>query len=210
MTDRIEFPLPADGIQRTLRDGTPVLLRPIRKGDAASFAAAFEKLSDVSRYRRFFTAMPKLPDGWAEMLTDVDHHKHRAWVVIDPAAEPLVDGDEGQGIAVGRMIVDDDDPTTAEAAITVTDAYQHQGIGRMLLDAIVSSAALNDIAHIRAVTLPENRGMIGLLRDLDAALDRSESDRDGVTYEIAVPPLGEADITEGALYEILRYAAEHT
>ena len=144
MSERLHFPLPAEGVHRTLRDGTIVLLRPIRASDKASLEESFERLSPESRYRRFFTAMPRLPAGWSENLTDVDHKSHRAWVVVDPNAPTKVEGADGLGVAVGRLVADPDDPSVAEAAFTVLDDYQQRGIGHLLLDAIVSSAALRN------------------------------------------------------------------
>ena len=204
---RLTIPLPDDGLHRTLDDGTAVLVRPIRPEDKASLEESFQRLSPRSRYRRFFSAMPKLPDGWAENLTDVDHTTHRAWVVVDPNAAPEGEGADGLGIAVGRMIVDPDDPTVAEAAFTVLDEYQGRGIGRLLLDAIVSSAALNGIERIRAETLRDNHGMIQLMKDLGSQRNESRSDHDIVSYEFDVPSIDDADITEGALYELLRFVA---
>ena len=207
MSERLHFPLPAEGVHRTLRDGTIVLLRPIRASDKASLEESFERLSPESRYRRFFTAMPKLPAGWSENLTDVDHKSHRAWVVVDPNAPTNVDGADGLGVAVGRLVADPEDPAVAEAAFTVLDDYQQKGIGHLLLDAIVSSAALNGIERIRAETMHDNHGMIDLMKDLGATKNPARTDHDLVCYEFEVPSIDDADITTGALYEIMRFVA---
>lgn len=207
MTPRLELPIPAEGVTRYLRDGTEVRLRPIRSLDKASLQESFERLSPRSRYRRFFTAMPKLPAGWAESLTDVDHRTHRAWVVVDPAGETTVADADGLGVAVGRLVTDPDDSSIAEAALTVLDDYQQRGIGRLLLDAIVSTAALIGIERIRAETMHENHGMIQLMKDLGAIKNPERSDHDLVCYELPVPALDDADIVDGAVYEILRYVA---
>ncbi len=206
---RLQIPIPHEGVTRVLADGTEVLLRPIRADDKDSLQESFDRLSPESRYRRFFTAMPKLPQGWAENLTDVDHRNHRAWVVIDPAGHTEIEGADGAGIAVGRMVVDPDDPTVAEAAVTVLDDYQHRGIGRLLLDAIVSTAALAGIERIRAETMTDNRGMIELMKDLGAHKNPDRTDHDIVSYELDVPSVDDADIIDGAIYEILRYTAAH-
>ena len=57
-------------------------------------------------------------------LTNVDYERELALVVLDP---------EGRGIiAVGRYAPSVDD-ANAEFALTVADAWQAKGIGRMLL-----------------------------------------------------------------------------
>lgn len=203
----LPVPIPHEGVSRILADGTQVLLRPIQPSDKAKLEESFARLSPASRYRRFFTAMPRLPAGWAEQLTDVDHRSHRAWVVIDPAADSEIAEPPGLGVAVGRLVVDPDDPTVAEAAVTVLDDYQQRGIGRLLLDAITSTAALAGIEHIRAETMTDNRGMIQLMKDLGAHKNPDRSDHDVVSYELDVPNVDDADIIDGAIYEILRFVA---
>ena len=47
----------------TLRDGARVTLRPIAPGDKPLLAASFERLSEESRYRRFFTTKNELVSG---------------------------------------------------------------------------------------------------------------------------------------------------
>jgi hypothetical protein len=44
----------------TLRDGARATLRPLAPEDTALVAATFERLSEESRYRRFFTAKNEL------------------------------------------------------------------------------------------------------------------------------------------------------
>ena len=47
----------------TLRSGDVVRLRQVRPGDAAALARAYANLGEQSRYRRFFTVMPELPES---------------------------------------------------------------------------------------------------------------------------------------------------
>ena len=46
-----------------LTDGTELTIRMLRPEHRAAFLAGFEGLSPESRYLRFFTAMPRLPDA---------------------------------------------------------------------------------------------------------------------------------------------------
>src|SRR5438093_5697566 len=48
---------------RRLADGTAVRLRLLRSDDRQKLLAAFDQLSAESRYTRFFTAMPRLPEA---------------------------------------------------------------------------------------------------------------------------------------------------
>ncbi len=199
---RWNLPLSPEGVIFELEDGRRFRVRPVRAADKDALQEAYHRLSPESRYRRFFTLMPHLPDHWATRLTDIDHDRHRAWAVFDPNAADHEDDEVG----VARLIVDADDPTTADAAFAVIDEYQGQGIGRLLMELIVSTAALNEISTVRAETLRENRSMIGLLRSFGAVKNADRSDPEVICYELAVPSIEQADITAGALYELLRLA----
>ncbi len=52
-----------------LRDGSAVLIRPVRSADAPLLADGFARLSDASRQMRFLTRKKRLspvwPAGWA-------------------------------------------------------------------------------------------------------------------------------------------------
>ena len=63
--------------QETLRDGTRVLIRPIRKEDAALEREFLERLSPESRAYRFLGQM-KVSDEMARRLTDIDRERDMA------------------------------------------------------------------------------------------------------------------------------------
>jgi hypothetical protein len=105
---RFELPLSPDGIEQPLADGGRVLLRPIRSDDADQLRAEFERLSERSRFLRFFTPMQPLPEGCVDRLSDLDHRTHRAWVAYDPDAPDATP--PGLGVVVARLVEVPDDP----------------------------------------------------------------------------------------------------
>ena len=201
-----ELPLPPTGFETELADGSPVRVRPIRPDDAPALKAAFEGLSDRSRYLRFFSYRKELGDQMLKDYTDIDHHLHRAWVVADPSEPSPVGTEEGLGIGVARLFATEEDPTVAEATVVVIDEYQRRGVGRLLLDLLASTAALWGVERIRFETLWENRGLRRLMGKIGATRHEALSDREVIVYEIPVKAES-GDITAGALYEILRWAA---
>ena len=62
----------------TLRSGDVVRLRQVRPGDVSALARAYANLGEQSRYRRFFTTMPKLPESTLKAAAKVDHENHEA------------------------------------------------------------------------------------------------------------------------------------
>lgn len=198
-----DLPLDPDGVCGTLDDGTPFLFRPIRAEDRDAFVEAFERLSPRSRYLRFFSARDKLSPGLLAQLTDIDHDRHRAWVVSDPNAESTVPLAAGLGVAVGRLIDIEGEPGVAEAALIVTDDYQGKGFGGLLLWLLVNTARATGLHTVRFETLAVNRGMRALLRGFDVQRNEALSDRATVVYDLAVPSDSDDDPGLGALYELL-------
>ena len=107
------MPAPSRRWTVTLRDGARVILRPIAPQDKPLLAASFERLSQESRYRRFFTTKKELSAAELDYLVDVDHSDHEAIIAIDPAS--------GEGLRVARYVRATDD---AEVAVTVADDWQ--------------------------------------------------------------------------------------
>lgn len=95
-------------------------------------AAAFARLGDESRYRRFFTGVKELSAAELDHLADVDHSDHEAIIAVDPAS--------GDVLGVARYVRSTDDPEAAELAVTVIDDWQGRGLGRALLTALTRCA----------------------------------------------------------------------
>jgi GNAT superfamily N-acetyltransferase len=168
---------PAVEVEGRLRDGTPVLFRPVRPDDKERFRRGLELLSPQSRYRRFFRPIEAFTEDELRYLTEVDFEDHFAWLAVLPD----VPGEPGIGVA--RWIRLRDEPTVAEAAVTVIDAYQNRGAGRMLLHLTARSAVERGVRAFRAWALGENRPILHLLRELGAIEGGWES---GV-LELTVP-----------------------
>jgi len=69
---------------------------------------------------------------------------------------------------------------SAELAVVVDDALQHQGVGRLMLERLVDVAREAGLDTIQADVLAGNTAMLGLLRALGLPR-RSVSDGDTVT-----------------------------
>jgi len=202
-----DLPLDADGIKGELDDGTPFVIRPLRPTDGPGLEAAFAQMSPRSRYLRFFTVRERLGEELINSLTNIDHDRHRAWVVADPTLPSDVGTEEGRGFAVARLIVVEEEPKIAEASLAVMDDYQGRGFGRLLLELLIGTAQDVGIEFIRFETLYENRGMRALLSGLDAERNDELSDREVLVYDMPVTEDDSNRVAVGALYEILRFIA---
>lgn len=118
----------------TLRDGARVMLRPLADHDRHRLAASFARLSEESRYRRFFTTKSGLSEAELDYLVDVDHRDHEAIVAIDPETDEL--------LGVARYVRLTECGEVADVAVTVANDWQGRGLGRALLDRLTFRARL--------------------------------------------------------------------
>jgi GNAT superfamily N-acetyltransferase len=147
-----------------LRDGTRILVRPVLPQDKDRLREGFAHLSAQSRYRRFLTALDELSDEQVRYLTEIDYVDHMAWVALDPSRP------DHPGVGVARYVRLPDDPTVAEAAVTVLDDYQGRGVGTILLRLLAGSALEHGIRSFRGYVLAANDPMVDILHDLGATV----------------------------------------
>jgi GNAT superfamily N-acetyltransferase len=145
-----------------LNDGQRVRLRVGRPDDRDELVEAFDHLSPESRYRRFFSAMPRLTEDLLDRLTDVD-----AWHHVAVAAERIEPSSMlPRGLGVARFVRSKSEPHVAEIAVTVIDEVQNRGLGRILVRTLAEVARERGIRKLRATVLSENGAMLALLRKL--------------------------------------------
>jgi RimJ/RimL family protein N-acetyltransferase len=142
----------------TLRSGDVVRIRQVRPDDGPALIRAYANLGEQSRYRRFFTVMPELPEATLKAAVEVDHVNHEALVAVPVLSAEIV--------AECRFIRLPDQPDTAEIGVTVVDAWQGRGLGSALLARLSERAAEAGIDYFTAEVLAENRTMLALLPGL--------------------------------------------
>lgn len=136
-----------------LIDGSTAHIRPIRPDDAELLVEFYSRVSDQSKYYRFFSPMPTLSNKDIERFTNVDHIARVAFVMV------LAD----QMIAVGRF--DLIKPGEAEVAFLVEDRHHGRGIAQVLLEHLAQAGRELGIERFVAEVLPDNRRMITTFKD---------------------------------------------
>lgn len=152
--------VPRQTLLTQLRDGAPVLIRPVTSEDKQLLREGFTRLSEESRYRRFMRPVKELSEADLDYLTRIDYTTHMAWVAVDP------DSPDHPGLGVARYIQLPHDPKVAEVAITVVDSHQRRGLGTLLLGVITQSAVQHGIEAFVAHVLMQNTPMIKLFQAL--------------------------------------------
>jgi acetyltransferase len=154
----------------TLRDGRPVLLRPVLPQDDAALQAFVEALSPQARRLRFHGAVKWLPASALSALTAVDYRQHVALVAEVPPADRdrVDDGAPAQLVAEARYVRDG--RGGAEFALAVADAWQGRGLGAALLERLRRHARSRGVAPLVGTVLADNHAMLALASRLGARI----------------------------------------
>jgi CRP-like cAMP-binding protein len=162
-----------------LHDGTELCLRPVLPGDNERPTNGPVEFSSETLYRRFQTT--RVPTkSLMTYLFEVNYVDHFVWV--------MTDGPDGPVVADARFVRDEADPTVAEVAFIVADAYQGRGIGTFLMGALAVAAGYDGVQRFTARVLAENYPMRAILDQMGAVWHRE--DLGVVTTVIEVPEPG--------------------
>lgn len=134
---------------------TTMTTRALTRLDAEDILDLYRGLSGRSRALRFGVPTPSLSAWTMCELVTLDGHMRSAVGVFD---------DAGALVAEGRWVRLHNHPEQAEAAFTVADRHQRNGLGAHLMDAVVETAAESGIETLHFSVSAENRGMAALLR----------------------------------------------
>jgi GNAT superfamily N-acetyltransferase len=141
-----------------LRDGTTVLIRPIRPGDAEVGRRFIQQLSPTSRRFRFLgevTPNVQLLDK----LTHPDPLHEIAFIAL------IADGAQKREIGVARFSARSDG-LVCECAVVVSDEWQHRGLGTTLMRHLIDVARERGIECMYSMDAAENGSMRELAEHL--------------------------------------------
>jgi RimJ/RimL family protein N-acetyltransferase len=136
----------------TLRDGSRLEIRAQHPEDRVAMLEAFGRMSEASRYTRFFAPKPGLSEKEIAHFMNVDFVNHVALVAL---AE---DAGRRRIVGAGRYIVSQ--PSTAELAFAVDDAYQGRGIASALIRHLAAIARATGLDGLHAEVLDANAPML--------------------------------------------------
>ncbi|GAA4931681.1 acyl-CoA synthetase (NDP forming) [Actinomycetospora succinea] len=143
-------------------DGATAHLRPISTDDADAVVAFHGRLSDRTRYFRYFSPYPQIPERDLKNFVEVDHH--------DRVALVLWLGREI--IAIGRYVRLAESPA-AEVAFVVRDDHQGRGLGSILLEHLAAAARECGLTRFVAEVLTENHQMVRVFREAGFEVSRA-------------------------------------
>jgi acetyltransferase len=156
----------------TMKEGTPVTIRPIRPEDEPMMVRFHGTLSDDTVHSRYFHLInlgQRVQHDRLARVCFIDYDRETA-LVAERAA-----GGERSILGVGRL-TRVRASAAAEFAILVIDKWQRHGLGSELLRRLIEVARAEGIEQVSGFILPENHAMEKICRELGftSSFDLSE------------------------------------
>jgi len=144
-----------------------ITIRPIRPEDEPRLIDFHRLLSDHSVYLRYLQTLSFQTRTAHDRLTQICFNDYdREIALVAELADP-----PGQIAGVARLERQHQDPSQARFGLLVADPFQHQGIGRALLNHLLLVAEREGISQVTGEILPENHAMQKLCRQMGFRLD---------------------------------------
>jgi acetyltransferase len=159
-----------------LDDGTSLTIRPIRPEDAESEQAFVRELSPQTKQLRFMGTVNELSPAMLAQFTQIDYAREMALVAVTNENGKI----QQHGIA--RYFINEDN-SSCEFAIVVSDKLQHQGIGTKLMKALMEAAREHGLNSIEGSVLARNKPMLNMMTELGFTIRKDPEQDDVVQVE---------------------------
>ncbi|WP_406699053.1 bifunctional acetate--CoA ligase family protein/GNAT family N-acetyltransferase [Singulisphaera sp. Ch08] len=158
----------------TAKDGTNMLIRPIRPEDEPSFIQFHERLSEQSVSFRYFHAMKLGRRVAHDRLTRICFNDYdREMALVADYQDPATGAREILGVS---RLMKQHGRNEAEFALLVVDRFHGRGLGTELLRRLVKVGRDEGLDRISADILPQNRPMQLVCKHLGFQLTRKPGD----------------------------------
>jgi acetyltransferase len=162
----------------TMRDGTAILVRPVRPADEPLYGPFFANVGKEDLRMRFFAPVKEFTHAFVARFTQIDYARAMAFIAIEEAS--------GKMLGVVRLHADAN-YESGEYAILVRTDLKGRGLGWMLMQLIIEYARAEGIRTIEGQVLQANTMMITMCRELGFRIetDPDEPDICSVTLHLA-------------------------
>jgi GNAT superfamily N-acetyltransferase len=143
----------------TLRDHSHVVIRPMTRLDKTAERAFIEEMTPEAKRFRFLGQVGSPSDRMIEQFTNIDH-------VHDVAFAAVIQDDSRERIVGVSRYCTNADGLRCECAVTVSEEWQHKGLGSTLMKHLIEVARSHGVDSMYSIDSAENQAM----RDLAAFL----------------------------------------
>lgn len=179
-----EPPLQPEALEGThwieaLRDGTRVLIRPLRTEDHEREEEFIARLSGESKRLRFLSDFKKASPALIKQLMDVHYPDQMAFVAL------AHDNGKLREVGVSRYSATDDGKR-CECAVTVADDWRHRGLGVLLMQHLIQLARRNGFKQMFSIDAADNEPMRELAHHLGFERQLDPDDGSQVIHTLAL------------------------
>jgi len=183
-------PYPTKYIKKVvLKDGTEVLLRPIKPEDEMLWLEMFQSFSEDTVRYRFFRIIKETPHEMRTRYCNIDYDRE-----IGIVAEVTEQG-KRRFLGVTRIIIDPANPEEAEFALVVSDKWQRLGLGSEFIDYTIHIARDKGLKKIYGIVLKDNVPMLSLCREKHFDITHGDPGEYNISFDVSV----DTSLTDGIL-----------
>jgi len=163
-------PYPTEWERRmALRDGTGIIVRPVRPEDEPLYGPFFAAVTQQDLRLRFFAPVKEFGHTFIARFTQIDYARAMAFLALEASS--------GNMLGVVRLHADAN-YERGEYAILVRSDLKGRGLGYLLMQLIIEYARAEGLKIIEGQVLSENTAMLEMCRELGfhVASDPDEPD----------------------------------
>ena len=171
-------PYPKEWERHTmLRDGTGILVRPVRPEDEPLYGSFFAAVTPQDLRLRFFAPVKEFGHAFIARLTQIDYARAMAFIAIDEASGDL--------LGVVRLHADAN-YDSGEYAILVRSDMKGRGLGYLLMQMIIEYAGAEGLKTIEGQVLGANTAMLAMCKELGFEIKPDPHERDTCIVKLAL------------------------
>ena len=170
-------PYPKEWERRTeLRDGTKILVRPVRPEDEPLYGPFFAAVTQQDLRLRFFAPVKEFGHTFIARFTQIDYARAMAFIAIEESS--------GNMLGVVRLHADAN-YERGEYAILVRSDLKGRGLGYMLMQMIIEYARAEGLKTIEGQVLAENTAMLAMCKELGFEIAADPGDPEACIVKLA-------------------------
>lgn len=151
-------PYPTEWVRHMqLRDGTPILVRPVRPEDEPLYPPFFAAVTQNDLRLRFFAPVKEFSHTFIARFTQIDYARAMAFIALDDRS--------GAMMGVVRLH-SDAEYKNGEYAVLVRSDLKSRGLGWLLMQLIIEYARSEGLHAISGQVLQDNVTMLQMCREL--------------------------------------------
>jgi acetyltransferase len=171
-------PYPKEWERHTeLRDGTKILVRPVRPEDEPLYGPFFAAVTPEDLRLRFFAPVKEFGHTFIARFTQIDYARAMAFIAIEESS--------GGMLGVVRVHADAN-YERGEFAVLVRSDMKGRGLGYLLMQVIIEYARSEGLTTIGGQVLSENTTMLAMCRELGFEIRSDPQDPDACIVKLAL------------------------